>query len=316
VKRQLAQGLVDRDSPAASLLVFRTLKADPTIPQEERVEAPGGVGRCYKQMYVLNSAKGRRSRYLYLALDACRSAYDQNHRRIRHGINVVALLCRAAREGIGLPDFLDPSTEARGLAEEILQTVESDPSPDAWALATACEACIGLGRDDEAVQWAARFARRGDADAFKIASVLRQLLEIWQLDTTRPLTERSTGNTASPVPAPLASTLPDLVTPSRHARTSLAIPVAWLSRSSPFKTICCSTTTTQGSLPVSDRKAAPEARCSMIYGSSSPSTTVVGSRCRDSRARVGRMRPTRGFRCGSSSRLLHSAPPVVEDVIA
>ena len=185
VKRQLAQGLVDRDSPAASLMLFRTLVVDSTVPEGERVEAQGGVGRCYKQMYVLNTG-GRRSRYLQLALAAYRSAYDKDHDRIWHGINVVALLCRAAREGIGLSESLDPATDARNLAEEILQRVEFDPSPDAWALATACEACIALGRDEEAVRWAARFAWRPDADAFKIASALRQLLEIWQLDTARP----------------------------------------------------------------------------------------------------------------------------------
>jgi hypothetical protein len=186
VRRQLAQGLVDRDSPAASLLLFRTLEADPAITEEERVEAQGGIGRCYKQMYVLNTASGRRSRYLHLALDAYRNAYDQDHARTWHGINVVALLCRAAREGIGLSDYLDPRAKARELAEEILHRVESAPDRNAWDLATACEACIALGRDDDAVRWAARFAWRRDADAFKIASVLRQLLEIWQLDTTRP----------------------------------------------------------------------------------------------------------------------------------
>jgi len=165
VKRQFAQALVDRDSPAASLLFFRTLVEDPTITEGERVEAQGGVGRCYKQMYVLNTGGGRRSRYLQLALAAYRNAYDQDHRRIWHGINVVALLCRADREGIGLADYADAGTAARRHAEEIIHTVESDPDPDAWSLATACEACIALGKDDQAVQWAARFASDRDADA-------------------------------------------------------------------------------------------------------------------------------------------------------
>jgi V8-like Glu-specific endopeptidase len=186
VKRQFAQALVDRDSPAASLLIFRTLVADPGVSEGERAEAQGGVGRCYKQMYVLNTAGGLRSRYLQLALAAYRKAYDQDHGRIWHGINVVALLWRADREGIGLPDVVDAGTAARNLAEEILLRVESDPDPDAWAQATACEACIALGRHDEAVEWAARFASDRDADAFKIAAVLRQLIEIWQLDTAGP----------------------------------------------------------------------------------------------------------------------------------
>ena len=186
VKRQFAQALVDRDSPAASLLIFRSLAADSTTNEAERVEALGGVGRCYKQMYVLNTGGRLRSRYLLLALDAYRTAYDQDHARTWHGINVVALLWRADREGIGLADYANAGAAAREVAAEILGRVESDPDPSAWSLATAAEACIALRRDDEAMQWAARFASDADADAFKIASVLRQLLEIWQLDTTGP----------------------------------------------------------------------------------------------------------------------------------
>jgi Trypsin-like peptidase domain len=194
VKRQFAQALVDRDSPSASRLIFSALVADQDIREGERVEAQGGVGRCFKQMYVLNTAGGRRPRYLREALKAYREAYEQDHGRIWHGINVVALLCRAERDGIDVADFSAPTTAARQLAQQILDRVEAFPDPDAWAQATACEACIALGRDDEAVQWAARFAWDRDADAFKIASVLRQLLEIWQLDTSHP-----PGDTVLPV---------------------------------------------------------------------------------------------------------------------
>ena len=186
VKRQFAQALVERDIPSASLLLFSALVADPNIREGERVEAQGGVGRCYKQMYVLNTAGGRRPRHLRQALQAYREAYEQDQGRIWHGINVVALLCRADRDAVDLADFGPPAEAARQLAQQILDRVESDPDPDAWAQATACEACIALGRDDEAVEWAARFAWDHDADAFKIASVLRQLLEIWELDTFRP----------------------------------------------------------------------------------------------------------------------------------
>jgi hypothetical protein len=194
VKRQFAQALVDRESPSASLLLFSALVDDPDTREGERVEAQGGMGRCFKQMYVLNTAGGRRPRYLRQALTAYREAYEQDHGRTWHGINVVALLCRAARDGVDIADFSAPAAAARQLAQQILDRVESDPDPDAWAQATACEACIALERDDEAVQWAARFAWDHDADAFKIASVLRQLLEIWQLDTSHP-----PGSTVLPV---------------------------------------------------------------------------------------------------------------------
>jgi V8-like Glu-specific endopeptidase len=186
VKRQFAQALVDRDSPAASLLLFRSLVEDPGVNERERVEALGGMGRCFKQMYVLNTAGARRSRYLQLALSSYREAYDNDHDRVWHGINAVALLARADREGIGLPDVADAGAASRQLAAELLATIESMPEPAAWELATASEACLALERHEESVEWAARFAADRDADPFKIAAVLRQLLEVWQLDTTVP----------------------------------------------------------------------------------------------------------------------------------
>ena len=54
IKRQFAQALVDRDSPAAALLVYQGILNDPSTPEEERPEAMGGVGRCYKQLYILD----------------------------------------------------------------------------------------------------------------------------------------------------------------------------------------------------------------------------------------------------------------------
>ena len=186
VKRQFAQALVDRDSPAASLLLFRSLVDDPEVNERERVEARGGMGRCFKQMYVLNTAGARRARYLQLALASYLEAYDQDHDRVWHGINAVALLARADREGIGLVDVVDAGAASRQLAAELLATIESMPEPGAWELATACEACLALGRHDESLEWAARFAADRDADPFKIAAVLRQLLEVWQLSTSSP----------------------------------------------------------------------------------------------------------------------------------
>jgi hypothetical protein len=186
VKRQFAQALVDRDSPAASLLLFRSLVEDPDVNEGERVEALGGMGRCFKQMYVLNTAGTRRSRYLQLGLAAYRDAYEKDHDRVWHGINVVALLARADREGIGLAEVGDPAADSRRLAEELLATINSMPEPGAWELATAGEACLALGRDAEAMEWVSRFAGDRDADPFKIAAVLRQLIEVWQLDNSVP----------------------------------------------------------------------------------------------------------------------------------
>ena len=186
VRRQYAQALVDRENPAASLLIFKALVDDPDITDNERVEARGGVGRCYKQLFVLHQAAAARSRYLQLSLAAYREAYKEDRRRVWHGINVVALLRRAARDRIDLPDEVDAAAAAGRVAADILNVVQAESDPDAWSVATGCEAYLALDRQDDAVEWGARFAGDRDADAFKIASFLRQLVEIWQLDTTSP----------------------------------------------------------------------------------------------------------------------------------
>lgn len=198
VRRQLAQALVDRESPATSLLIFSELADDPTVPAGERVEARGGVGRCYKQLFALSSAPQVRARYLLLGLQAYRAAYEEDRSRVWHGINAVALLARAARDRLPLEGGLaaagaaaaDAAAEARVLAADILGSVEALAEPDAWATATAAEACLALDRKDEAVAWSGRFAAHSDAGAFKLASFLRQLTDVWQLDTHIPPGDR------------------------------------------------------------------------------------------------------------------------------
>ena len=73
VRRQFAQGLVDRNTPAAAALVFRSLIADPTISEDERAEALGGLGRCYKQLYVMSRSEERR------VGKECRSRWSPYH---------------------------------------------------------------------------------------------------------------------------------------------------------------------------------------------------------------------------------------------
>jgi len=186
VRRQFAQALVDRDTPAAAAVVFRSLIDDPAINDDESAEALGGLGRCYKQLYVMSKDTGLRSRHLQLSLAAYQQAYRQNPSRVWQGINVVAMLSAAARDRIGLADHSDPGRDARRLAEQILRVIDGAPDPDAWAKATAIEACLALGDNQEALERAVSFVDDRDADSFKIASMLRQLSEVWQLQTTSP----------------------------------------------------------------------------------------------------------------------------------
>lgn len=185
VRRQLAQALVDRDNPAVALLVYRGILEDPATSEHERAEALGGMGRCHKQLFVLDRVAARRAAHLPLALTAYRRAWESDPSRFWHGINVVALLARASREGLEVPGVADPGAESRRIATEVLDVVSAPDDPGTWELATACEAGIALGDADLAIARATRLTAHPEVDAFGLGSLLRQLVEVWELDTGR-----------------------------------------------------------------------------------------------------------------------------------
>lgn len=186
VWRRYAQALVDRDQTAVALRLYTAIAADPETPEAERIEARGGVGRCYKQLFLTTTDRRRRADHLQHSLGAYLAAYHEDPQRFWHGINASALLARAGRDGIEVASHADPVVTSREVAARVLDTVGELRNPDAWALATACEACIVRGRFDDAVEYGKKFVEEPSADAFAIGSFLRQLLEIWALDTVTP----------------------------------------------------------------------------------------------------------------------------------
>jgi V8-like Glu-specific endopeptidase len=191
VRRHYAQALVDSGNPAVALRFYTELAADETAPRAERAEARGGIGRCYKEMFLACTEPDRRRRFLSRSLEVYLAAYlEDTETYTWPGINAVALLARAARDGIQLPAG---SPTAAELADDILRTADSAPVRNTWTEQTACEAAIALGRYDEAVE-------RGEAfigttpEGFTVAAFLRQLQKVWQLDTTT-----SPGNDLLPV---------------------------------------------------------------------------------------------------------------------
>jgi V8-like Glu-specific endopeptidase len=184
VRRHYAQALVESGNPAVALRLYTELAADETASRGERVEARGGIGRCYKEMFLACTEQDRRRRFLSRSLEVYLAAYTEDTDVYTwHGINAVALLARAAREGIELPPG---SPEAAKLADDILRTVDSAPVRDTWTEVTACEAAIALGRYDEAVERGEAFIET-TPEAFTVATFLRQLQKVWQLDTTTPV---------------------------------------------------------------------------------------------------------------------------------
>src|SRR5262249_6744079 len=181
VRRHYAQALVDRGNPALALRLYTELAADETAPRSERIEARGGIGRCYKEMFLACTEPDRGRRFLSRSLEAYLAAYlEDTEIYTWHGINAVSLLARAARDGIQLPSG---SPKAAALAGDILRTVDSAPVRNTWTEVTACEAAIALGRYDEAVERAEAFIET-TPEGFTVAAFLRQLQKVWQLNTT------------------------------------------------------------------------------------------------------------------------------------
>jgi len=70
VRRQYAQALVEGRDLAVALRLYTELASDESVPHADRIEARGGIGRCYKELFVACTHAARRRDYLRRALGA------------------------------------------------------------------------------------------------------------------------------------------------------------------------------------------------------------------------------------------------------
>ncbi|HVO83100.1 MAG TPA: trypsin-like peptidase domain-containing protein [Syntrophobacteria bacterium] len=185
IRRQHAQALLDQGSAMTAIPLLERLITDTVGNPHENGEARGLLGRAYKQAYVDGrGAKTDRSRRaLQEAIQQYYGVYQGDPAQLWHGINSVALLMRAERDGVSVSGFPDP----KGIATAILHRIEGMEEPTMWDVATAAEACVALGRPDEALRWASRYVRAPGTNAFELASTHRQMTEVWQLDMNGPI---------------------------------------------------------------------------------------------------------------------------------
>jgi Trypsin-like peptidase domain/Tetratricopeptide Repeats-Sensor len=179
-RRLYAQALVDGGKPAAALRLYTELANDDSVSMVDRIEARGGSGRCYKALFLVCKHKKRRREFLRRAVEHYLAAYQEDHTLTWHGINAVALLARAERDGTDVGAW---GGRLEDLAAAILRTSDEAPMRDSWTEATACEALLGLGRQADALDRAKAFLETSP-ETFTIASFLRQLRIVWQLETT------------------------------------------------------------------------------------------------------------------------------------
>ncbi len=205
IRRQYAQSLIDQGNITAANAVLDALISDTGADLSEKAakenaEARGLKGRAHKQLYI--KAKDRTSERVKAHLRQAVSRYSEVYasapeKHLWHGINVAALLLLAQREGVDVDGFPDPKKMAQDFAQNILKIIEDKKdAAQQWDFATAVEACIALDKPVEAEIWLGKYVKtqyenpEQYADAFEIASTLRQFEEVWQLEITSEMGKR------------------------------------------------------------------------------------------------------------------------------
>ena len=192
VRQCYVQALIDRGELHAALAYLDALVANLEQVAGEEVKlatALGLRGRALKQIYVNIGASASQQAVLVLnqSIRAYIQAYKSNPQRFSwQGINSAALLLRAERDSVSVVDTPSPGCFGREIAGDVLRymtTLWDDGRATMWDSGTALEACVALEEDDAAFRWLERYIREPLADAFEIGSTLRQLEEIWQLDS-------------------------------------------------------------------------------------------------------------------------------------
>lgn len=187
VRTAHAQALVDQGQLMPAQLIGRAVLSEAGLTANERAEALGLLGRVDKQHYV-NARRPddpRQQEHLRQALASYGTVYPADPTRVWHGINIVALLARAERDGV---DVGGQRADFRVIARTILDhlaKIEADRGDlEYWDRATSMEAHIALGEFDQALLDLRDYVTDAQTDAFECTSTLRQLREVWQIDET------------------------------------------------------------------------------------------------------------------------------------
>ncbi len=186
VVRRFGQAQIEQGHPAAALAILTAVAADPAA-RSQWVEARASIGRCHKELFLRTVDPVRRAAELRQAITTYLGSYlEEPDERHWLGINAVAVLAQAAREGIDVPDHPDPGEDGRRLAGDVLDAVSRRPARDTWALATAVEAMVAKGDTKGAERRLEKYIVKAKPNAFALNALLRQLTEIWELDVTTP----------------------------------------------------------------------------------------------------------------------------------
>jgi hypothetical protein len=185
---QYAQALTDTRSLAAAEAFVDWLSRRPDAAPMAS-EIVGLRGRIAKQHHVNmpDAQIDRAHRYLDESVRHYLAGFDLDRSvHFWHGINAVALIERAHRKGIPVDQFPASQVLARSILDTMTSPAKTADPHDVWRIGTELEAHIALNDSVRAADAAVRYTAAEEADAFQIASTLRQLTEVWELTSNAP----------------------------------------------------------------------------------------------------------------------------------
>jgi S1-C subfamily serine protease len=198
LRTRYAQALIETGEYVPAIDLLERLRAAETSinavlmtsEAPELSEVDGLIGRAWKDIALQNLGSGN----LGLAARALNAAYaayrrglmlnpDERSSLIWHGINLAGIqaVARQHRIALAAPEPIEV------LAARILDAVkraELTEELDPWDIASAAEACIALGRFEEAKNWFARYLKHPKLKGFMLGSTIRQMGAIWDLSAT------------------------------------------------------------------------------------------------------------------------------------
>ena len=177
IRRQWCQSLLDQRRVLQALATLNSMSQKYCDDPVEGPEIRGLIGRAYKQLFI----KDGDPESLRAAITAYRVDWERRQGDYRwHGINLVALLSRAKRDGLSTDNALN----GPAIAQQIRDDVEAQGASGMWDYATSMEAAIAQQDEDTVLALAKKYIQHPDADAFELGSTLHQLKDVWCLEGT------------------------------------------------------------------------------------------------------------------------------------
>ena len=185
-RRLYAQALIETGKVTAAIDVLQAASQGLSKSDPEWPEVKGLLGRCNKQIFIeaVDKTGPEAREALQQAIVSYRQPYEEAPAaNYWHGVNLAALLTKSLKLGLPIPQELDPKT----IAQNLCTTLEAitPATRDIWSKCTLAEANLTLDNWDAFERYIGEFAQDPDTHAFAVASCLRQLTEVWDLDKDR-----------------------------------------------------------------------------------------------------------------------------------